>query len=131
MRRRRARDFRRRNLQPASSGFFHARRIRAGRARQRRRDLPGSADACAEHCSWQLRSGATALAREEWQLVSGFDSVFTTTLALEGEYSDDPNDSGGATRYGVTERVARANGYTGPMRELPLADARRIAKSQY
>lgn len=63
--------------------------------------------------------------------MSGFDSVFTTTLALEGGFVDDPRDSGGATRYGITERVARANGYAGPMRELPIAEARRIAKAQY
>lgn len=63
--------------------------------------------------------------------MSGFDSVFTTTLAVEGGFVDDPQDSGGATRYGITERVARANGYTGSMRELPLAEARRIAKAQY
>lgn len=63
--------------------------------------------------------------------MSGFDSVFTTTLGLEGGFVDDPRDSGGATRYGITERVARANGYAGSMGELPIAEARRIAKVQY
>lgn len=63
--------------------------------------------------------------------MSGFDSVFNVTLAVEGDFVDNPNDSGGATRYGVTERVARANGYLGSMRDLPISEARRIAKAQY
>jgi hypothetical protein len=40
-------------------------------------------------------------------------------------------DPGGKTRYGVTEAVARANGYTGDMRELPLDVARRIYRAAY
>lgn len=60
-----------------------------------------------------------------------FDSVFAETLALEGGYSANPADPGGATKWGVTERVARANGYRGDMRELPIEEARRIAKAQY
>lgn len=33
--------------------------------------------------------------------------------------------------HGITERVARANGWHGPMRELPLERAREIGKTQY
>ena len=33
--------------------------------------------------------------------------------------------------WGVTEAVARANGYTGPMRQLPQAEAKRIYKTLY
>lgn len=36
-----------------------------------------------------------------------------------GKFTNDPKDSGGPTRWGVTERTARANGYTGPMDKLP------------
>lgn len=60
-----------------------------------------------------------------------FDAAFARVLGIEGKFSDDPTDHGGATMYGITERVARANGYTGPMKEMPLAVAKRIAKSQY
>lgn len=63
--------------------------------------------------------------------MSAFDSAFDHVLGVEDGFVDDPKDSGGATRYGITERVARANGYTGDMRELPLETARRIAKKQY
>jgi lysozyme family protein len=46
-------------------------------------------------------------------------------------YSDDPFDRGGATRYGVTERVARRWGYMGDMRELPQPLAEKIARLEY
>lgn len=39
--------------------------------------------------------------------------------ASEGGYVDHPNDPGGPTRYGVTEKVARAAGYRGDMRYFP------------
>jgi hypothetical protein len=39
--------------------------------------------------------------------------------AVEGGYSNNKKDPGGATMYGVTEEVARANGYRGDMRRFP------------
>ena len=50
---------------------------------------------------------------------------------LEGGFVDDASDSGGATRFGVTEKVAREHGYTGPMRDLPFETATAIAKLKY
>ncbi|VWX56732.1 glycoside hydrolase family 108 protein [Sphingorhabdus sp. 109] len=49
----------------------------------------------------------------------------------EGGFVDDANDPGGATRYGITEAVARANGYEGAMSVLPLETAKDILISQY
>lgn len=60
-----------------------------------------------------------------------FDRALKHTLGIEGGFSNDPRDSGGATRYGVTERTARAFGYTGPMSELPIELAKRIYRVQY
>lgn len=60
-----------------------------------------------------------------------FGKIVQTTLDLEGDYSDNPNDSGGKTRYGITEQVARAHGYTGEMQALPLAIAISIYRSDY
>jgi lysozyme family protein len=37
----------------------------------------------------------------------------------EGGYADHPNDRGGKTMFGVTEKVARSYGYHGAMRDLP------------
>ena len=60
-----------------------------------------------------------------------FDLALAHTLGIEGGYSDDATDRGGKTRYGVTERVARAHGYIGPMADLPLEKAREIYRVDY
>jgi lysozyme family protein len=53
--------------------------------------------------------------------VKTIESLIDDVLAREGGYVDHPDDRGGATNFGITERVARASGYDGPMRELPRA----------
>lgn len=53
------------------------------------------------------------------------------TLGIEGGYADDPSDLGGKTNWGITEAVARANGYTGDMRVLPKARALLIYRRLY
>lgn len=63
--------------------------------------------------------------------MSAFDDAFDTLMGNEGGYVDDPRDPGGATCWGVTERVARLHGYTGAMRDLPRDTAKQIAKLQY
>jgi lysozyme family protein len=63
--------------------------------------------------------------------MSAFDEAFSEVLSVEGGYSDHPNDRGGKTNWGITEAVARANGYTGPMEELTQGQARAIYKAQY
>jgi lysozyme family protein len=57
--------------------------------------------------------------------------IIGAVVALEGGYVDHPNDPGGATRYGITERVARQNGYPGPMSGLPTLTAIDIYDRQY
>ncbi|WP_338126677.1 glycosyl hydrolase 108 family protein [Sphingomonas paucimobilis] len=44
-------------------------------------------------------------------------------IGREGGYSNHPADKGGATRWGVTEQVARAYGYIGDMRAYPRGNA--------
>lgn len=60
-----------------------------------------------------------------------FDEAFHQLLGHEGSFVDHPADPGGATMWGITERVARANGYTGPMRALPVDLAKRIYRASY
>ena len=60
-----------------------------------------------------------------------FEQAFELLLGHEGGFVDNPDDPGGATKWGITERVARAHGYQGPMRDLPVAVARGIAKIAY
>jgi len=62
---------------------------------------------------------------------SSFDKAFELTLGHEGGYVNNPSDPGGATKYGITEKVARASGYTGSMASLPLELAKDIYKTQY
>lgn len=63
--------------------------------------------------------------------MTGFEEAFRLVVGVEGDYSDDPNDPGGKTRYGVTELVARAHGYKGPMTLLPLDFAKRVFRESY
>ena len=55
--------------------------------------------------------------------VVNVDALIEALLDREGGYVDHPADKGGPTCFGITEAVARAHGYAGPMRQLPRADA--------
>lgn len=59
------------------------------------------------------------------------DRLIDGVIGREGGYTNNPNDTGGATMWGVTERVARANGYAGPMNAMPREVAKNIYFSQY
>ena len=52
-------------------------------------------------------------------------------IRREGGYVNNPADRGGATKYGITEAVARQNGYKGHMKDLPESLARDIYCKQY
>jgi lysozyme family protein len=55
------------------------------------------------------------------EVTTTFDIDFeiNKVLDIEGEeYTDDPDDRGGPTKWGWTEHEARAFGYTGDMRDL-------------
>lgn len=60
-----------------------------------------------------------------------FDQAFDALIGNEGGYSFNAVDPGGETMWGITSRVARANGYRGDMRALPRDEAKRIARAQY
>jgi lysozyme family protein len=63
--------------------------------------------------------------------LSDFGSAFIIVVGIEGEYSDDPKDPGGKTKFGITEDVAREHGYVGEMRDLSLDFAEHIYKQSY
>ena len=52
-------------------------------------------------------------------------------IEREAGYVSHPDDKGGPTCFGITEAVARAHGYGGPMRQLPREEAARIYKRLY
>jgi len=54
------------------------------------------------------------------------DALIDALIDREGGYVNHHADCGGPTRRGITDGVARAQGYTGPMRDLPRAEAATI-----
>jgi lysozyme family protein len=60
-----------------------------------------------------------------------FAAAFTKLLGHEGGYSNHPADPGGETMWGITIAVARANGYRGAMKDMPVSEARRIYLDLY
>lgn len=58
-------------------------------------------------------------------------ALIDEVIAREGGYSNHPADRGGPTNWGITEAVARANGYAGAMRAMPRAEAESIYRRLY
>lgn len=58
--------------------------------------------------------------------VDHFVASFRELLGVEGGYVNDPRDSGGATRWGITEALARQHDYRGRMQDLDVTEAKRI-----
>jgi len=52
-------------------------------------------------------------------------------IEREGGYVNHLSDKGGPTCFGITEAVARAHGYAGPIRQLPRPEAVAIYKRLY
>ena len=59
------------------------------------------------------------------------DEIIDGIIEREGGYVDNPSDKGGKTKYGISEAVARSNGYAGAMKDLPVSFARDIYKRIY
>jgi lysozyme family protein len=63
--------------------------------------------------------------------VLDIDQLVGSLIEREGGYVDNPADKGGPTCFGITQAVARANGYAGAMRQLPRDEAAAIYKRLY
>tara|TARA_R110002153_G_scaffold63189_2_gene169652 strand:- start:880 stop:1425 length:546 start_codon:yes stop_codon:yes gene_type:complete len=59
------------------------------------------------------------------------DETINHIIDIEGGYVNDPSDSGGETNFGVTEKVARANGYHGKMIDMPQEFAYTLYQKKY
>ena len=57
--------------------------------------------------------------------------IIDDIINTEGGYVDNANDSGGPTRFGITEAVARVSGYYGDMRLMPRDFAFSVYASKY
>lgn len=61
-------------------------------------------------------------------MTANFEACWQVLLKNEGGFVV---DNGGATMWGVTEKVARKWGYKGKMPDLPQDTAKQIAKEEY
>ena len=59
------------------------------------------------------------------------DQLLVDLIGREGKYSNNPADTGGETNWGITVAVARAYGYTGPMKDMLRAVAETIYRGRY
>jgi lysozyme family protein len=60
-----------------------------------------------------------------------FEQAFSKLIEHEGGFSNHPDDKGGATMWGITEKVARQNGYNAPMGMMTLDFAKIVYKKLY
>jgi lysozyme family protein len=60
-----------------------------------------------------------------------FDALVAPLIRVEGAYANKPSDPGGKTMWGITEPVARAYGYRGPMAGLSQDTAKQIYRWRY
>lgn len=60
-----------------------------------------------------------------------FGVIVSAIVAFEGYYSNDLDDPGGETKYGITLKTARNYGYQGELIDLPLSLAQQIYVDEY
>lgn len=61
----------------------------------------------------------------------GVDGMIDALIEREGGFVSHPADKGGPTCFGISEAVARANGYAGAMQNLPRDEAAAIYRRLY
>ena len=63
--------------------------------------------------------------------MSDIETLLAALLRREGDFVDHPDDRGGPTRFGITRALARAEGWTGSMRDLPKGLALAIYRRRF
>lgn len=57
--------------------------------------------------------------------------IICQVMSREGGYSDHASDSGGKTKYGITETLAKRHGFKGQMHEMPRTVALQIYQDEF
>jgi lysozyme family protein len=78
-----------------------------------------------------MRLGITELEGFVTEQAISVNDLIDALIEREGGYVHHPADKGGATCFGITEAVARANGYVGDMRNLPREEAALVYRRLY
>jgi lysozyme family protein len=86
---------------------------------------------CAFHFPTNNHIGYCWFESEDSMPVEHIDDLIDDLIAREGDYVNHPADRGGPTRWGITEAVARRQGYHDNMRQLPRNEAAAIYKRIY
>jgi lysozyme family protein len=68
---------------------------------------------------------------KEIRKMMSIDQAIDKLIGIEGGYSNNPNDSGGETIWGITIATARRYGYNGPMKSMSKAAAIVIYRARY
>jgi len=63
--------------------------------------------------------------------MDAIEAMLDALVEREGGYVNHSADRGGATNFGITEAVARAEGYAGPMQALSRTAAKDIYRRRY
>ena len=65
------------------------------------------------------------------KMVCDKNELIEKVIFIEGGYVDDPADSGGKTKYGITEETARSYGFTQPIQVLTKDEAISIYSKKF
>ncbi|MGM0472404.1 MAG: glycoside hydrolase family 108 protein [Bacillota bacterium] len=65
------------------------------------------------------------------QIKDRFKKIIKKVIDYEGGYSNDKDDRGGKTKFGITERLARTYNYQGKMKNLTLNQACEIYYQEF
>lgn len=63
--------------------------------------------------------------------MSNFKLALKRVLEHEGGYVNHPSDPGGETNFGITKATAKAFGYNGSMKNIPMSVVEDIYKKQF
>ena len=80
---------------------------------------------------YYIELGKNTIINEINEQLADIDKLFPLVMKWEGGYVDDPDDSGGRTKYGVTERTWWLYGGRKDIADITQDDAKRVMKKLF